>query len=367
VTRDPTESQPRRLPQRQSLVAQTIVILRDQIHSGVWARHLPSERELCQELFIGRVTLRAALAQLQREGLVKGGRGRRREVARRKHKVARTSVSRNVVLLTDYPLFAFSPFTMFWIDDLREHLAASGYHLEVCSDPACYIARPTNALAELVERLRPAGWVLARCTAPMQQWFSQRGLPCVVTGSLHKGVALPSVDIDHQAVCRHAAGLLLARGHARLAFLNPSSGLAGDLASEQGFAEGAAKIRQSGGEALIVHHEGTRQSVCNRLKALLQRRPSPTGFLVSDPLHALTTLGYLMCKGLCLPRDAALISRDDDLFLEHSMPAIARYATSPTFYARKVSRLVLELVQSGAGVPRDYRVMPRFVPGETLG
>jgi hypothetical protein len=38
-----------------------------------------------------------------------------------------------------------------------------------------------------------------------------------------------------------------------------------------------------------------------------------------------------------------------------------------TLLARKISRLVLQQVQGGAGQPRQGLVMPSFVPGESLG
>lgn len=354
------------LPQKSSMVAQTVGVLNTAIQSEAWTGRLPAERKLCEQLVISRGTLRAALACLAREGVLKSRHGRGWEIVLPK-KSLRMSSGQNVVLLTPQPLHVLTPFAIFWIDNLREHLSEGGYRLEVRHERACYVPEPNRALEELTRQVRPAGWVLCGTTAAMQRWFSKRALPSVIVGSRHEEVSIPSVDLDRPAACRHAAGLLLAKGHLRLVLINRESGLAGDLECEKSFLSAVEKTRPSGGDASIGHHNGTRGSICRRLEVLVQRKPHPTGFLVSGPKFTLTVLGFLISKGLRLPKDVALISRDDDSFLEFVLPTIARYSTDPRLFARKVSRTVLRLAQGGAVLPRDYRVMPQFVPGETLG
>ena len=307
------------------------------------------------------------VACLEREGWVKRQHGRRWEVTGCKSNMLRTASANHFVLLTPQPLHVLTPFAIYWIDNLREHLSEAGYHLEVCHERACYAPRPNRALEELAQRARPVGWVLCGTTAPVQQWFSKRGMPCVIAGSRHEDVALPSVDRDLPAACRHAVGMFFARGHSRLVLLNPKTGLAGDLECETSFRKAAVRFQPNASEVLIEHHDGTRDGVCRRLDALLQREQPPTGILVSGPKYAIAALGWLLHRRLRLPQDAALISRDDDPFLEFVVPTVARYSTEPTLFARKVSRTVLRLAQGVTLLPQDYRVMPQFVSGQTFG
>ena len=355
-----------RLPQKQSLLAQTYAVLKEEIQAGAWARWLPGEWDLCEQLKVSRRTLRGALAQLEHEGLIKGGRGRRRQIRRAGKTVFTPPASNTVILLTSEQLALRPSFSMFLLDDLRQHLSAAGYRLEVHFHAANQARRPGPALEQLVKRAEPAGWLLSSMTAPTQRWFSQRGLPCVIIGSRHEGVALPSVDIDFRALCRHAAGLLLGKGHARLALLNPRSGLAGDIESERGFKEAIERFHP-GGQAIIAQHDGTAKGLCDRLQMVLRTQAPGTGLLVSGSKYALMTLCFLLRRGLRLPQDAALISRDEDAFMQYAIPTIAHYSANPTVLARKVSRIFLQLVRFGVNEPRDYRVMPRFVPGDTLG
>jgi DNA-binding LacI/PurR family transcriptional regulator len=201
----------------------------------------------------------------------------------------------------------------------------------------------------------------------MQHWFSDQSLPCVISGSRHPGVQLPSVDLDYRAVCRHAGGLMLAKGHRHVAFLSLDSGLAGDRESEDGFLEGARSVRERGGEATVVRHNGTVGSICRQLDALLGRPARPTALLVAKPQHLLTVWGHLNLRGLRVPGDIALISRDDESFVQHLLPTVARYSASPAAMARKISRLVLGLVHGEPIQPRDHRLMPEFTPGESFG
>src|SRR5688572_21434585 len=64
-----------KLPQRQSLEKQTAEALRAEIAKGTWRDLLPGERSLCDMLQISRHTLRAALGQLRRDGLISAEQG----------------------------------------------------------------------------------------------------------------------------------------------------------------------------------------------------------------------------------------------------------------------------------------------------
>jgi DNA-binding LacI/PurR family transcriptional regulator len=355
------------IPKRSSLVAQTVTILRGHLRSGVWKDFLPGELDLCERLQISRVTLRAALDQLQREKWIKAGQGRRRQIVA--HRIPRPTrpQSKVVVLLSPVSILTLPTSVLFWVDALRGHLSAAGYRLEFHASHACYTEHPERAIDAMVQQLNAAAWVLYLSTEAMQRAFSGRNLPCVIAGSPHPSVELSSVDIDYAATCRHAAGILAARGRKRIALLMPRSGQAGNLQSEAGFQEAGAGLRASGVETLVAHHDGTREGVCRRLDALLDAAAPVDGLLVAKPAHVVTAVSHLLRKGVRIPQQVALISRDNDPFLDSLVPTVARYERDTTLYARKVLRLVLDLVREGARPRHNYRLMPNLSLGETLG
>jgi LacI family transcriptional regulator len=355
-----------RLPQRSSLVAQTASILRERIQSGEWHKWLPGEHELRAQFRVARMTLRGALAQLEKEGLVRAQQGKRREIVIRRRPAA-PGASGRVLLLSPVPLYVLPHLHVFCANELREALEKVGFHFEIHAERGLYGHGSGAGLERLMDQLRPACCVLLSSTEKMQSWFSRRRLPCVVWGSKHPGVELPSVDKAYRAVCRHAVGLLLARGHRRFVLLNPDAGAAGDLESEEGFREGVAQHQQAGVDASVVRHRGTVADICSTLATLFERRSPPTALLVSRAANVLTVMGYLQRRGSRLPEDVTIISRDHEPFLESVVPSVARYVISAENMAHRISAAVLEMVRTGLVSATNYQIMPEFTPGDTLG
>ena len=353
------------LPHKIPLAAQTSLAIMEEIVAGRWDQWLPGEHELSALLHVSRRTVRAALEQLRRDGVVRCRPGRRREIIRRQPGQLKAASSR-AVLLTPVPLHLMSPFSIFLIDRLREHLAVEGYLLEIHTCRDTYRTRLPQQMKKLEETLRPAAWVLTQSTEAMQHWFARCGLPSVVVGSSYPGVALPSVDIDYAAVCRHAVGQFLARGHRRIVLLNPRSLAAGDLNGEAGFLQAVKSTSAPNVEARIVHHDGTVANVCSCLDTLMRLEKRPTALLVSRAHHLVTVLGHLLVNKFRVPADFAVISRDDDSYLNDVVPLPARYSGNPELFASTLSRAVLNAI-SGRKMATEHRLMPKIFPGQTLG
>ena len=198
------------IPKRVTLVHQVEGILRNGIRSKLWAHHLPGENELCHGLQVSRTTLRAALATLTRERWIRSSQGQRRQItkARETHKPKKSG---RVVLVTGVPLDLMGGTPLFLLDDLRNQLAKGGFELEVHASRVWFGQRPNAALERLVRERNPDAWVLFSTTAAIQRWFAARALPCVLAGSCHAGLTLPSVEADFHALGQHAARNLITK------------------------------------------------------------------------------------------------------------------------------------------------------------
>ncbi|MEZ5385996.1 MAG: substrate-binding domain-containing protein [Prosthecobacter sp.] len=350
-------------PQRTSLVSLTAQSLRESMESGHWHGHLPGERELCARLQVSRHTLRAALNELQRDGWIEVAERQRRRI-KTKGTCPRTAHSRVIALLTSRPLLAMSPSSVVMVDELRDQLSRAGFSLEIHVSTACYSTKPAKALDLLVTRSPAAVWLLFGSLEPMQTWFSQRQLPCLVVGSCASGITLPSIDADYRATCRHAGAMMRRKGHRHIALIRTEGNFGGDVESERGLVEG---LQGSDAPPLqVLRHNGTPEHLCAMLDKALRSSHPPTACIVARAVHVLTVMMFLMQRGKRIPQDMAIISRDDEAFLQHTIPPVTRYAANPTQFARSVSKAARKLAETGTLPPKAIRLMPQLVRGETL-
>jgi len=298
--------------------------------------------------------------------VIRAGQGRSRVIVKRGALAKTLNSPRDVVLLSPIPLHEIEPRVLLSMNELHDMLAQEQHQLKFVVPHNCYRERPQRDLKELAARLHPSAWVLLLSTRAMQEWFQDQGLAAVVAGSRHEGVRLPAVDVDFRAVCRHAVGRFLAKGHRRLVLLNPKKAAAGDLKSEAGFCEAGAAAGADV-ETILAQHDGTVESICTSLDRVLARANPPTGFLVSRANYALTALGHLIQRGGRFPDKAAFISRSHDPALEFVVPSMARYQIDASVFAHKLTRVVLEFTTGGNPAPIEHLLMPRFIPGRTLG
>lgn len=357
---------PNDLPQRHSLATQTAGFLRARIAAGAWQDWLPGERALCELLQVSRNTLRAAFRQLRAEGHIRPEHGAGTRILQAKSGTRPPVLAQDVALLTPEPLERLRPMQTLWIDEMRALLSERGLRLRVFHGPPYYANNPGSALQKLVTRNPHGCWIPMLATEAMQRWFSRARVPCIVAGSTYPGLDLPHRDIDHRAVCRHAAGLLLGMGHRRVALLMVKSRRAGDLESEAGFLDGIKGSRHADADAIVLYHEENVAGVAQATQRLLKLSPRPTALLVVHPYHYLALTSRLAEAGVRVPADISIISRDDDPFLSFLTPVPARYVANPHVMARHLLRPVLELLEGNPVSQRAEMIMPEFVRGESV-
>lgn len=347
------------IPQRLSLVAQTAQALRDQIDRQEWSVRLPGEMALAAHFNVGRNTVRAALATLEREGRIKTTNGRRREVI---HQPTRPLPPvRRAVLLMSRPIGEFPPSTTLWIHGTRSRLEALGWQFQIFVEPEVYQARAASLLKSMTATRANTVWILHRSTAEMQHWFQTQGQPTVLAGSRHDGISLPNVDFDLRAASRHAAGRFLAHGHRRIAVLRPTERFAGDSDSLAGFREG---LRDA--NLVEVLCQNNPAGVITALRRLLKSPLPPTGLFILHPEHCVTALTFLLRQGIAIPKDLSVICRDDEPYLNLITPEPTRYRRSARAMALKLSSQVAACVNGGGPGGKSLTIMPASVSGETL-
>ncbi len=354
------------VPQRVSLAAQAVEILKRRIRAGEWRDRLPPERSLCAALRIARNTLRTALAQLEREGWIEAGhRGRPRALVRRRP--ARGGAGhRHAVFLTPERLESLHAATLVQLDLLREHLHDAGFAVQAETSAAFATEHPDTALGRLRETHPDATWILHHSTRPMQTWFAASGVRAVVLGYTYPGIPLPCVSEDLAAATVHAALRLIALGHRRILLFRPARELAGHRVILDAL---TGCLRRQFGEAeaaAAAEHDGTVPGICRALDRLLDRAAPPTALLtVTSPALA-TVATHLGRRGVRIGRDLSLVHMFEDPILQTLVPSIAHYHVNPQTLIKKLVDRVVRLAASDTASVRSSHVMCTFVPGESL-
>lgn len=352
------------LPQRLSLVTQTVQSLRQSILSGHWQKYLPGERKLCEQLQVSRDTLRAALEELQRKGWIDVSQRQRRRIKARRTARNVGSQKKVIALLSPCSFLELSPTGMLLSDTLRNKLTEAGYVVEFYASSPCFSTQPARALEKLAHDHPAAAWVVFGSKEATQRWFTRHRLPCLVLGSCTPNIALPSFDEDYRAACGHAGGMLWRKGHRRISLVMPQDGYGGDLASQEGLRESLKHLPDA--RLQVLQHDGTTPHLCAQLDRVMRSPQPPTAFVVVRVAQVLTVMMHLMCRGHRIPKDVAVISCADGPFLQFASPRVARYAIDPVHLTRRVSMAVRQLAETGSLEPRAIRLMPEFIPGETV-
>lgn len=359
----------KRIPQRLSLIAQTADILRTGLKKGEWRHEMPGERYLCTRLQVSRSTLHSAMIILQREGLIQISIGRHSQIMHPTAKPKTSNPVKVVGALMALPLEKLRSADLFVVTLLQHHLNAAGFELEFHIDSRWRWEHPEGFLEKLIQRTQVACWILFSVGPMTQKWFVNRKIAALVDGTPHARVRLPSIDYHYEAICRHATGEFLRLGHRQVVYLTPRSAnlLGGQFASKQGFLEGFETTQYSDANPRILHHDGSVNGIRTILDTLLSSRHPPTGILVSSAKSALTVLGHLINQGLRLPRDLSMMADIYEPFLSDAVPSVTSYEIDLSLYAKRLSRLTIELATTKLLPPRATYVMARFRKGETLG
>jgi LacI family transcriptional regulator len=339
--------------------------LKTEIANGRWGDALPGERSLASTLRVSRRTITAALIQLRKADIIKSEAGRGHRLMAARGRAPRRQPG-EISLLTPATPDAMRPGTMLWVNELQAMLGEAGYRLSHFYSPKYFSRQPGRALMKLVGGNPRACWILAGSTVTSQRWFARQKIPAVVAGTCHQGVGIPDVDLDYVALGRHLGGRLAACRHRKAAMLLTQS--PGYFTSETATMAGFREIlERTGGEALAVYHERTRDGLVRVLHRLFSSPNHPTAVVTISSLDYLTATSFLTQQGLRIPQDVSVVARNDDAFMNALLPEPTRYHASSHVFAQHFFKLSLQMAEGPPPLRPNVRIMPDFITGASLG
>ena len=349
-------------PQKVSLITQTQDVLVKGMRSGRWHHVLPGERVLSEELRVSRWTLRAALAELGRQGYLKISHGHACAITPRALQGARTNQKKRIALLSPTSLSLLRQFAVVWIDELKSIFREYDVELNVLDSAKAYQAKPAHALQNFVETHPHDGWLLLLSTHAMQQWFQSNGLAAVIAGSRYPDIQLPSLDVDQFSSGVHVARTIHGLGHRRVALLRPKAITAGLLACEAGMRDAS---RNASLDLSVIEVGETKSEICRMLDRALSVLSPPSVLVTSRADSTLTALSHLHNRNLHVPKSISLVAIEWEPVLENVVPDIAHYEVSPLQYARRAAKMLLKRLDAPTFSEASV-IVPEFVAGGSL-
>ncbi|MGA2747868.1 MAG: substrate-binding domain-containing protein [Verrucomicrobiota bacterium] len=356
-----------RLPQRTSLVAETAAVLKEWIKTGILRGIVPGELRLKSRLDVGRDTLRLALKTLEHEGWVTApARGCQRRVVSQRPSLPRPPSGRPLPVTFLSPQAVVDRIILLELEDLQRHLAKQGRELRFLSPRIFHLSHPHGHLERLTGENPSAAWILHFTGRAVQEWFEHQGLPTFIYGTPYPGVTLPYVVNDWESAAFHA-GLQLARqGHRFVGILSFEEPGPGALAVERGVRRALATLAPPG-QTLVFKDQQTPESVARSLEMVFKINPRPTALVFSSSSQLLTSLSWMVSRGIGVPADVSLVCIPSDSWFQDLYPPICHYENNPIMFARHIRHRVIELVETGHVVRRSLRVRLEYRAGQSIG
>jgi len=356
-----------RLPKRTSLVAETVRALKEQIGSLSLSGMLPGEMRLKKRLGVGRDTLRRALKVLEEDGWITPARKAHQRRVNLHHPANRRRARRGpgpVTFLSPYEIV--DRIILLEMEELQKRLGEQGRSLRFLTGSSHQLNHPGRYLYRLVAENPSSAWILYAVGLQTQQWFEQKGLPSFIYGTPFPGIRIPYVANDWDSAAFHAGLQLLRNGHRVIGVLGFADPTPGTPLVEAALRRAMATISEPA-QMLVFRDDRTPDSVVESLKAIFSHPSRPTALVLNGSGQLLTSISWMLSRGISVPRDVSLICLPSDSWFQDLHPQVCHYENKPSVFSHHVAQRVMELVDTGRITGKCIDVRLDYIPGSTVG
>ena len=254
--------------------------LRKEILDRTWTKTLPGEAKLASELAIGHGTIKAALAQLEREGLLKSqGAGRRRQIVSKQVPVKKLQVR---ILLYEPNDGGFD-----FMINLRHQLELAGHSVRYAAKTQVELSQSKKRIAALVKADQADAWIVQSGSKSVLEWFHKSGIPVFALFGRMRDLPIAGAGPDKATAMCELANWLVDLGHQRIAMLVRKERRYPKLGtSEQSFLDELSRRGIAVGTYNIPDWEDNPKGFRDCLESLFQVTP-PTALFLDTSLLSL--------------------------------------------------------------------------------
>ena len=350
---------------RQLLRNDVLAALKSNIANEKWRNSLPSERQLTDQFQVSRGTLRYALRILQEEDIIQSIPGSGYEIKKRIKSEPQQAETISIGILIGTQNGNEEARSLTWIPELQQRLAKRSWNVFI-HDGIPEISRsPEKGLKKLFKSTNHKCWLLIRCSKSIQQVFNTHTIPAIICGSPFKRIKLPSIDLNYEAIGRHAAGLLASKGHNRIGYVRSRTVFPGDQECLNSF---KVTLQESSSKSSlkVIRHAEEAQDYRATLKQVSSGVSPITALFVDSPFQFLGIFTQALQEGVKIPTDLSLISRHDCDFLHHLNPMPAYYEFNPRKRAVKIHQILEDRIQGDTLRNHRTLLIPEFRTGKSI-
>ncbi len=350
---------------RVTIIEQTVAHLRERVFAGHWKEELPGVIRLAQEFKVSKNTVRAALRQLEMEGLLAAN-GQNGRAILPTEKPGSEKRALRIGLLSRNRLIDEVVFVQNLLLGLQHDLETAGYECIHPRKSQAELGHNVPRIARMVRDMQVDLWVVGGSTEELLQWFAAQPIPTIAIGGRCLGVPIARVGADTVESVVSATRHLIELGHRRISFLCRHD-WRGDPPARtiQAF---TAELSSHGivpGEFNVPNWTESPEGLRTLLVTLFRFTP-PTAIIVQHQHWAVGVLAFLAERGLRIPAQVSLIALGPDPFHAWQYPPLAHFNWRIEPVVRRVVRWV-GAAADGRGDRKFIGFPTEFNPGGTIG
>lgn len=339
---------------------QTAKYLREELEAGRWRQVMPGEDRLITELGIGRHTVKAALKQLEKEGLlVSQGPGRQRKVT--VHKKSKRRYLRIKILL-------YEQIDRGLLDNaaLLAQLQEAGYSVDYATKSLWELGMNADRVARHVEKHPADAWVIKAGSREVLEWFSEQSVPAIACYGRFVGLRIAASSPRVAPAMRDATQRLIELGHQRIVMLSrqerrhPKPALI-----EQQFLDDLKAHGLPVGSYNLPDWKDNVDGFQDCLEKLFRHTP-PTALIIAEPAMYFAAQQFLANRGIVAPKHISLICADFDSLFRWSKPMISHVVWDYKPVTRRIL-LWADNVANGVVDHRQFFTRAKWIEGGTVG
>jgi DNA-binding LacI/PurR family transcriptional regulator len=339
--------------------------LRTGLQSGRWSGTLPGVARLARDLDVSRHTVRAALWQLETEGLLSGrGLGRSRGITAFGANTTAQRALRVVILRHDARLTDNSQTSGVLIEIM--HLLEAAGHTVSCEKSQVGLRHDVRRIIRELEKEPADARIIEAGSYSLLEWCAQQSTPCLALYGRPEGLPMADTGPDKVPAYRAAIRLLLEFGHRRIVYVVRSTRrLPTPGVPECAFLEELASGGVATGDYNLPSWEETPEGFSSMLERLFMHSP-PTALILDEVSCYIAAAEFLARRGIRVPEQVSLVLTDDDPALAWCRPQVAHIRWDSKPVIRHVARWV-EAVRKGKSDRRSIGFPAEFIPGGSIG